>query len=168
MTNRISIVVVICLLLFSCQPDRPVGTADVGQTAPDFKLRNLNGSQISLSSFKGKVVLLEFWATWCPPCRTSVPDLNELQRKFVGKDFKLLTISVDDGRNVSDKLVEFNTDYGVIYSVLIDDDLTSRLYGITSIPVIFLLDKDHNIVKKYTGYSPGLTDEISQHIEELL
>jgi peroxiredoxin len=165
--KKILVPLFLCIILFSCQSKGPAGTAEIGQKAPDFTLEDLKGTKTGLKDFNNKVVLLEFWATWCPPCKTSVPELNELDKKFIDKDFVLLTISVDEGRNVNKKLSEFATDYGVAYKMLISDDLTSKLYGVTSIPVIYLLDREHKIVKKYTGYSPGMSEEIAEQIEKL-
>ncbi len=166
--KKILLPLFLCIILSSCQSKGPIGTAETGQKAPDFALADLNGKTVGLSDFNNKVVLLEFWATWCPPCKTAVPELNELDKKFIDKDFVLLAISVDEGRNVDKRLSEFATDYGVIYKILISDDITSKLYRVTSIPVIYLLDREHKIVKKYTGYSPEMSEEISEQIEKLL
>jgi peroxiredoxin len=166
--KKVFVLLILCLALFSCQSKGPVGTADIGQKAPDFTLEDLNGTKTGLKDVTNKVVVLEFWATWCPPCKTSVPELNKLNSTFIDKDFALLAISVDEGRNVSKTLGEFAEEYGVQYKILISDDLTSKLYGITSIPVIYLLDKQHTIVKKYTGYAPNMSEEISEEIKKLL
>jgi peroxiredoxin len=166
--KHIWVLVFSCLALFSCEPKAPQGIADIGLKAPDFQLKDLEGKTVSLASLQNKVVLLEFWATWCPPCKTSVPELNELHKRYRDKDFVLLAISVDEGRNVKRKLTEFVEKYGVTYKIVISDDLTSNLYGVTSIPVMFLLDKQHVITKKFTGYSIGMIEELSKQIDKLL
>lgn len=166
--KKVFALIVLCFVLLNCQSKGPAGTADIGQKAPDFTLDDLKGAKTGLKDFKNKVVILEFWATWCPPCKTSVPELNELSRTFIDKDFALLAISVDEGMNVKKKLTEFAEEYGVQYKILISDNLTSRLYGVTSIPVIYLLDREHRIVKKYTGYAPKMSEEIAEEIEKLL
>lgn len=166
--KKIFAMLVLSFVLLSCQSKGPAGPADIGQKAPDFTLEDLKGTKTGLKDFTNKVVVLEFWATWCPPCKTSVPELNELSSTFIDKDFALLAISVDEGGNVSKTLSEFAEKYGIQYKILISDKLTSRLYGVTSIPVIYLLNKEHTIVKKYTGYAPKMSEEIAEEIKKLL
>lgn len=166
--KRIWIGLLLSLALFSCDTKAPPASTEVGQKAPDFKLKDLEGKSVSLASFQNKVVLIEFWASWCPPCLTSIPELEELDRSYRDKNFVLLAVSLDEGRNVQRKLTDFVAEHGITYRVLISDDLTSRLYGITSIPVMYLLDKQHVITKRYTGYSPEMLEELSREIETLL
>ncbi len=166
--KHIWVFVFLCLALLSCETKAPQGIADIGQKAPDFQLKDMEGKTVSLASLQNKVVMLEFWATWCPPCRTSIPELNELHKRYRDKDFVLLAISVDEGRNVKRKLTEFVEKYGVTYKIVISDDLTGNLYGVTSIPVMFLLDKQHVITNKFTGYSIGMIEELSKQIDKLL
>ncbi|GBE00191.1 thiol-disulfide oxidoreductase ResA [bacterium BMS3Abin07] len=166
--KHILLAVALCLAVISCQSKAPQGSADIGQKAPDFTLKDLKGNDVSLSSFKNKVVLLEFWATWCPPCRESIPELVALNRKYIDKDALILAVSVDDGRNVADKLTDFVSEHGITYRVLISDGGADRLYNVTGIPMMFLLNRQHVIVKKYTGYSPGMFDELSGQIDKLL
>lgn len=133
--------------------------------APDFVLKDTRGKAVRLSDYKGKVVLLEFWATWCPPCKLTIPDLNELHEKYKGKDFALLSVSIDDPLSTLKPFIE---EYGIKFTVLVNDKHIERLYGIINIPATFLIDKTGNIASKHLGYVPDTADMLSKEIEDLL
>jgi peroxiredoxin len=123
------------------------------QKAPDFTLQNLAGESVSLSDFRGKVVFVNFWATWCPPCRQEVPAFIELQETY-GKDkLAILGISVDRGDlSVVPAFVE---EYGVNYEILYHNQEVVMMYGgISSIPTTFIVDQDGNVRDGRMGY-PG-------------
>ncbi len=166
--HRLFLVVLIAFFLFSCQKNSG-GVVEVGHTAPDFKTKTLDGKYISLSDYKDKVVLIEFWATWCPPCRASIPEMETLHKKFIDQDFVLIGVNVDEGENVTDRVRAFVNQYNVTYTIVLDNEgRASRKYGVMSIPAIYLLDRNHKIVKKYLGFSPGLGEELARQIEALL
>lgn len=141
------------LLVLSCKDQGPY-TISEGSPAPPISLPDMDGKTVSLSQFKGKAVFLEFWATWCPPCRDSVPELNMLNKHLAGKDAVLITISLDEGLTVRETLSEFITEYGITYPVLIGNEEIEDRYGISNIPVLFLFDRQHRFVKKYFGPVP--------------
>ncbi|MBI5074094.1 MAG: TlpA family protein disulfide reductase [Nitrospirae bacterium] len=147
----------------------PAGSAAALNTAaPDFTLKDLAGRNISLSDYKGKVVLLEFWATWCPPCKASVPALVELNKKYGQKNFMLIGVSIDTDSDASEKIRQFAASHNINYTVLLADEATPKTYNITSIPTTVLIGKDGNIVDIYKGYSEELDNKLSAHIEKLL
>ncbi len=119
--------------------------------APSFTLQDLKGNQISLSDFKGKVVVLDFWATWCPPCVKEIPHFIELYEQYKAQGFAMVGISVDrEGISVV-KL--FTQKYRVNYPILMTDGQVQKAYGgIPSIPTTFVIDKAGNIRQKYVGY----------------
>jgi cytochrome c biogenesis protein CcmG/thiol:disulfide interchange protein DsbE len=119
--------------------------------APSFTLQDLNGKQVSLSDFKGKVVILDFWATWCPPCVKEVPHFVALYEQYKDKGFAIVGISVDRaGISVVKSFVE---KYRVNYPVLMTDRQVEKAYGdITSIPTTFVIDSAGNIRRTYVGY----------------
>jgi cytochrome c biogenesis protein CcmG/thiol:disulfide interchange protein DsbE len=133
--------------------------------APNFVLKDIHGKEHKLSDYRGKVVLLDFWATWCGPCRLSIPDLNEIEARFKDRDFALLAISVNDSISTLKSFIKEND---VAFTVLVNDRHIERLYDVISIPTTFLIDKDGKIVKKHLGYIPGMADALSKDIEELL
>lgn len=135
--------------------------------APDFTLDDIQGNKVSLSALRGRVVLLEFWATWCPPCRDSVPEMNELYEKFKGKDFALLAISLDEGQSALSTVASFVKERGIAYTVLIDDGRVSSDYGVTNIPTIFIVDKSGKIARKHVGLMPDMSKILSKEIEAM-
>ena len=127
-------------------------TGAVGTEAPEFSLPDLDGKVVKTSDLRGKVVILDFWATWCPPCRQEVPHFVALQSKYRDQGLAIVGLSLDKG-GVQD-VKPFVEEYNVNYMMLIANDETARDYGgITGIPTTFVLDKDGKIVKRFMGYT---------------
>ncbi len=168
MRKTLFLILVLSVMFLGCKKaEEPKQVAMPGQKAPNFVLRGIDGKRVSLDDFKGKVVLIEFWATWCPPCRASIPEMEALYKEFLGKDFELVGISIDDPAD-SSVVKEFVKEYNMPYPVALDDGKVSKTYGVVSIPTLYLLDRDHRIVKHYFGYSPGLKDTLAAEIRALL
>lgn len=155
-----------CLLALSCAKEKK--QAVEGGQAPDFSLNDLDGVEVSLSNLRGKIVLLEFWATWCPPCRESIPAMNELYKKYNDKGLVLLGISVDKGQNIVEDIRAFIREYSIQYPIAIDSKNVNTLYGVYSIPTLILIDKAGKIVLKNIGFSPEMEKRLSSEIERLL
>jgi peroxiredoxin len=136
-----------------------------GGVAPDFVLTDQEGKAQRLSEQRGKVVLIEFWATWCPPCGAAVPDLIALHAKYKERGLAVLAVSVDEDGSA---LPPFIAEKGINYPVLHDDKNVSSIYKISSIPTTFLIDKQGNIVKRHFGYVSGMSETLSKEIESLL
>jgi peroxiredoxin len=136
------------LLFLSCS----MGNAPKeGKVAPDFELLSLDGRQISLSQFRGKVVILDFWATWCKPCRLELPHFAALHQEF-GKDaLQIVGVSLD--RVGSAEVTAFVKEWKIPYIVVMGNGEVVKNYGgIRGIPTTFVIDKDGNIYRKYVGY----------------
>ncbi len=120
-------------------------TIPLGSPAPDFELEDVNGAKYKLSDFQGKAVLLNIWATWCPPCQAEIPDLIEVQNEYGGDDFTIMSISVDEAP-VSE-VRDFASDIGINYPVLIDDGKTAQTYiaNAGGIPETYFIDKEGNV-----------------------
>ena len=119
--------------------------------APEFTLKTAkDGKTVKLSDFKGKVRIVDFWATWCPPCRGEIPHFVALQKKYQKKGLEVIGLSVDrDGPEVVNK---FAKEQGINYTSLMADDTVMSAYGgIRGIPTTFVIDREGNIVKKYVG-----------------
>jgi thiol-disulfide isomerase/thioredoxin len=134
-------------MLFSgCTNKGEQASADA---APDFTLQDMNGKTVSLSSFKGKVVIIDFWATWCPPCRAAIPGLERLYKAYNTKGLVVLGISVDEGG--WDLVKEFETGLGVTYPVLKGTDDVSVKYLVRSIPMLVITDRAGKVRKRFIG-----------------
>ncbi|HDO36822.1 MAG TPA: TlpA family protein disulfide reductase [Nitrospirae bacterium] len=159
--------VALLLILLSCKAGVS-GPAKVGRQAPSFSLDDIEGRSVSLSDYRNKVVLLEFWATWCPSCRKSVPEMEAISIVFIDKDFVLIGINMDEGGDAKERVRAFVQRYNISYTIVTDNGAVSRSYGVSSIPAIFLLDRNHRIRKKYEGFMPGMGSELTRQVESLL
>ncbi len=139
-------ILVFALLLGCTRSDER--TAGASGDAPDFKLQDLNGKTVQLSDFKGKPVLLEFWATWCQPCRDSIPGMEKLHRDYAGKGLVLLAVSVD---GAVEELRAFQKERGMTYTVLMGTEDVASRYGVRSIPLTIMLDKSGKIQRRWLG-----------------
>ena len=118
--------------------------------APDFTLKDAMGRPVKLSDYKGKVVLLNFWATWCGPCKIEIPWFIEFEQTFKDKGFAVLGVSMDEeGWDIVKPYLERSK---INYRVLIGDDMTAQNYGgVDSLPTSFLLDKEGRIAATHIG-----------------
>lgn len=135
-----------------------------GSTAYDFTLQDLSGNKVKLSDYKGRVVLLEFWATWCPPCRASVPSLEKLHETYKDKGLAVLAVSLDEGG--WDTVKSFVQKNGITYVVLKGNDEVIDKYQVRTIPLILILDKEGRISKRYLGY--GNEEDLEKDIKAVL
>jgi len=124
--------------------------ASVDNVAPDFTLTDMHGEQVTLSQFKGKVVILNFWATWCPPCKEEMPSMERLYREFSDKGLVMLAVNVDDnGRSAVAQFLQ-RTPYS--FPILIDDkNVAQNVYGVFRFPESFIIDRHGEIVEKIIG-----------------
>jgi len=135
-------------------------------TAPDFTLRSLEGRNLRLAEQRGQVVLVNFWATWCGPCKQEMPHLNRLYDKYRSSGFVLLGVNVDeDMRQASGTAAKF----GLHFPVLLDADKSVvKLYDLNSMPATVLIDRDGKVRYLHRGYREGLEAAYEQQIRELV
>lgn len=135
---------------------------DASAKAPDFTLEDLSGNAVSLEDYRGKVVLVDFWATWCPPCRQSIPELVRLQESYAGQGLVILGISLDDpGRANNAFLQAFKKKYRMNYPVLRGNERVARDYfgdGQMGIPTMFVVNREGRIVDRHVGFKPGAVE----------
>ena len=149
----ISILLTSCFIPFKGLSDNGNGaatsTSEALSKAEDFTLLDLNNNKVSLSDFRGKVVVLNFWATWCPPCIAEAPDLVEVSKAYKDKGVQFIGVSDDD---VS-ALKKFVSDYGIEYPILLDGSVDRIMpkWGISAIPTTFILNGNGEIVFKKVG-----------------
>ena len=133
--------------------------------APDFALKDGDGKTVHLSDYKGKVVLLDFWATWCGPCKIEIPWFMDMERRDKDKGFEVLGVSMDD--NGWEDVKPFLADLRVNYRVVIGNDETARVYGgVDALPTTFLIDRDGKIAAIHIGLTSR--KDIEDGVEELL
>jgi peroxiredoxin len=143
----------------SVKPDRE------RHAAPDFALKDADGKTVRLSDYKGKVVLLDFWATWCGPCKMEIPWFMDFERKFKDRGFSVLGVSMDD--DGWDAVKPFVNDVGINYRVVVGNDSSAEQYGgIEALPTTFLIDRDGKIAAVHVGLASK--SDIENGIEELL
>jgi peroxiredoxin len=153
--------VALCLL-----PLAAIGGAQAGKPAPDFTLRSSAGKNVRLQELRGDVVMVNFWATWCGPCREEMPILNRLHEKYRAAGFTLLGVNVDDK---SGNAVQMAQRLRVGYPLLHDNDkLASRQYDVSAMPMTFLIDRDGKLRFAHKGYAPGYEARYEAQIRQLL
>ncbi|SPF43203.1 Thioredoxin-like protein [Candidatus Sulfotelmatobacter kueseliae] len=124
-------------------------TAKQHSVAPDFSLPQLNGQSLQLSAYRGKVVLLDFWATWCTPCREEIPHLVELQNKYRDRGLEIIGVSMDDSPDpVRDFYQRFQMNYPVVMG---NADIGEGYGGVLGLPIAFIIDRDGRIYAKHIG-----------------
>jgi peroxiredoxin len=139
----------------------------VGLPAPDFTFPGMDGKMVSLSDFRGKVVLVNIWATWCPSCVDEMPSMEKLYQKLKGEDFEILAVSIDSlGAEV---VAPFMKKYKLTFPALIDSAGAIRMgYRTTGVPESFIIDKDGILVKKIIGSLDWTKPEILHLFQRLI
>jgi len=137
-----------------------------GQQAPDFALKSSTGENLRLSEFRGDVVMINFWATWCGPCRQEMPLLDELYSRYQRVGFNLLGVNIDDDSNRAMNMIE---ELGVNFPVLFDARKeVSKLYEVEAMPVTVIVDRKGTVRYIHHGYKPGYEDMYLDQIRSLL
>ncbi|NTU59768.1 MAG: TlpA family protein disulfide reductase [Deltaproteobacteria bacterium] len=150
-------------LAAGCSDKKPTKEAN---QAPDFTLPSVDGKSVRLSTFRGKVVLLDFWTTWCPPCRQALPHLAELQKGLGSQGFQALGMSLDEDAEI---LKAFLVENPIPYPVLLANDDTRAAYGgVSAIPQVFLVDRKGKIRERFQGYTPEIGEKMKAAAEALL
>jgi len=134
--------------------------------APDFTLRTMAGPNLRLAEQRGRVVMVNFWATWCGPCRQEMPQLSRLYEKYRASGFVLLGVNVDDDAR---KATELAGKLGVTFPVLLDTDKTvSKRYDLSTMPSTVIIDRNGTVRYVHRGYLSGYEDTYERQIRELL
>ena len=142
------------------------GSGLTGQVAPDFALKSSAGENLRLSEYRGNVVMVNFWATWCGPCRQEMPLLDELYARYERVGFSLLGVNIDDD---SRKAMNMVSELGVNFPVLFDARKeVSKLYQVDAMPVTVIIDREGNVRHVHQGYKPGYEDQYLDEIRSLL
>ncbi len=166
-----------CLLLMALllalpgcsRKEQPAQPAVAGNPAPDFTLKDLSGKEVKLSTLRGKVVVLNFWATWCPPCREEIPSMMRLNQAMAGKPFQMLAVSEDEGgKNAVESY--FSKSKTMLPALLDTDQKVGQRYGLTGVPETFVIDAKGVILKKVIGAmdwsDPGVISFLDSAIKQ--
>lgn len=158
------LVLIVAILLYASSKASHSRMAG-GQTAPDFALQDIDGHMVRLSDLRGKAVVLNFWATWCPPCKAEIPWFIDLQNKYGPRGLQIVGVSMDDGGMAA--VVPFARKIGINYKVVLGNSDVSDLYGgVYSLPTTFYIGRDGRVLE----YVPGLIThyEIERNIKAAL
>lgn len=137
-----------------------------GQQAPDFALKSLSGENLRLSEYRGEVVMINFWATWCGPCRQEMPLLDELYDRYERVGFRLLGVNIDDDPRRAMSMAE---ELGISFPVLFDDRKeVSELYRVDAMPVTVIVDREGIVRYTHYGYKPGYEEYYLDQVRTLL
>jgi thiol-disulfide isomerase/thioredoxin len=160
LTQTVSQVLAIAVALVA-----PSAQALEGSKAPAWELSDTDGKPVKSSDFAGKVVILDFWATWCPPCKAEIPGFVELQKKYGDKGLVIVGVSLDEQGPAVVK--PFMQHFGVNYPIVMGDEkIVEAFGGVTAIPTTFIIDKAGNIVEKHVGFAPQ--EDFEKQITPLL
>lgn len=134
--------------------------------APDFTLKSNSGSNIRLAEQRGNVVMLNFWASWCAPCRQEMPHLNALSQQYSALGFNLLGINVDEDPQAANRAIN---NLKVAFPVLFDSDSRiAELFSVDAMPTTIIIDKDGNIRHWHRGYQAGYEDSYAEQVAQLI
>lgn len=137
-----------------------------GLYPPPFALPNLDGVEVSLSDFEGKVVVLDLWATWCGPCKVEIPYLVELYEEFKDEGVVVIGVGLDQGgASILRPFVEENN---VTYPILVGNRSVAQAYNVSGIPTTFMIGRDGRIHKKHVGFAPQMAQELRADVVSLL
>jgi len=167
MRKILSFIIVLCLILFVGNAIGLEALPQVGKPAPDFALNDINGEKVTLSEYKGKVIILNFWATFCGPCKEEMPSLNNLFLFFKKDGLIVLAISTDNSEKPVQSFIKAKA---IAFPVLIDKDsqVFSDMYRVLRIPTTFIIDRDGIIREKILGDRPWDAKEMKENIGTLL
>lgn len=158
----VSLMVSLMLLLVSAG----AWSEDLKGPAPDFTLKSVRGDNLRLSEHRGEVVMINFWASWCAPCRDEMPILNDLYLRYRDLGFTLLGVNVEEDGNAARKLLN---ELKVVFPVVFDgDNSVSKLYDIEAMPSTVLVDRDGNLRYLHRGYLPGYEEDYERQVRELM
>ncbi len=142
-----------------------LNASELDKPAPDFVLKSNSGENIRLSDLRGEVVLLNFWATWCGPCRQEMPLLDDLHARYKDMGFKVIGVNVENKPEKADAMLAKNP---VSFPILYDtESVVSKLYNVDAMPTTVVVDRDGNMRHLHRGFKPGYEDAYAAQVKQL-
>lgn len=168
-------IMILSALLFGCggldpaasSNSTPANSLKEAKPAPDFDLEKIAGGALKSADLKGKVVIVDFWATWCAPCIQEIPNYNALYEKWSGKGVELIGVTLESGAldDVKAEVIDLNMKYPVVMG---DDDIGQGFGGLIGFPTTFVVSKDWKIHQKYLGLTQNKKEKLEKDIQTLL
>ena len=156
----------ILLTLFLAGLPLLAGASEIKGPAPDFTLKSNSGKNLKLSELRGQVVLINFWASWCGPCRQEMPALDELHRRYAALGFTVLGVNVEEDSSKAQILLK---DVPVTFPVLFDTRNTvSKQYNVKAMPTTVIVDRNGNMRYLHKGYQPGYEQQYAEQVRALI
>ena len=166
MALRSLLVKILCVVAVAAIIGSAAHAGEMKQPAPDFTLKNNSGKNIKLSELRGQVVLLNFWATWCGPCRQEMPLLGKIHEKYKGIGFTVLAVNVEeDSKPAISMINKTNIKLPVLFD---NENKVSKLYKVSAMPTTVIIDRDGNMRYLHEGYKPGDEEKYKEWVKKLL
>ena len=150
----------------SCAKSGEDKTAD-NALAPSFVLPDTDGKSMALADYRGKIVVIEFFATWCEPCKHTAQMLQSISETYRDRGVAVLGVSIDEGDEVPSKLKTFMRQHNMKYPVVIDNGLVKKQYNVYALPTTIIVDRDGRIAKRHFGIIPDYSKKLMADIERL-
>lgn len=156
------------LLLAACDGAEERRPVSVGAPAPDFQAVTTHGDSVSLADMRGDAVLVNIWATWCPPCREEMPGLQALHEEYAEEGLRVLGVSIDS-RNAERDVATFIDNFGLTFPILLDpEERVTRVFRTTGVPETFLIDREGEVVRRWIGIFDPMSEDTRASIAEAL
>ena len=159
----LSLCLVLMFILPHCGKEKEEPTLP---SAPDFTLQTLDGKEVTLSKLKGKIILLDFWATWCAPCRESIPHFIQLYKTYQKNGLEVIGMNMDRGD--MDTVRHFIKSIDIPYPIVITPDHVERSYGVIGLPTTILIDKEGKIREKILGFTSEIAKQMTAKVVDLI
>jgi len=136
----------------------------VGAPAPDVTLRDATGAEVRIADYQGQVVVLDFWASWCPPCRAAMPAMDRLHKRFRDRGCVVFGVNINDNQDP----VQFMAKMGVSYPLLVNGEAAAAQFNVQGIPTLVIIGVDGQVLYRESGWAPHLEQTMAQIIEKNL